>query len=260
MELYLIRHGQSKNNELDNASDGDTLRNPDPPLTKTGHLQARKVGGHLAKPKQPYDPSENEQFWGWDHYNHLGYGLTHIYASLLTRALQTAAEIGHATGLKPVLWHRIHEVGGITTYFPEMDARVPRPGLSRKEILTTYPGAVLDPETEGHLAELEAAHGPDTGWWNHAPQESPEQARMRARKWVASLKERHAATNHRVAVVSHCWFIVLVLAELCGIPDIESLWFSTNNCGITRVDLVPGSTRIVYQNRLDHLEHPIITT
>jgi broad specificity phosphatase PhoE len=69
--LYLIRHGQSENNQ---ARVEGRLGTYDPPLTKVGEMQAERVGERMA-----------------------AYGVDAIYASPLKRAYDTAAPIARRT-------------------------------------------------------------------------------------------------------------------------------------------------------------------
>lgn len=70
VKLLLIRHAQSQNNVIEDRPDYAQARQPDPPLTAHGHASARQFA-------QDAD---------------LG-GVTHLYTSLMLRAVQTAAPI-----------------------------------------------------------------------------------------------------------------------------------------------------------------------
>ena len=84
MELYLIRHGQSTNNE------GKRPRVADPPLTDIGVEQARWVGESL----------KDE-------------GITRLYSSPMLRTLQTAQIVSDIIDLPPHIFVGLHEWGGI---------------------------------------------------------------------------------------------------------------------------------------------------
>jgi|CXWL01.1.fsa_nt_gi broad specificity phosphatase PhoE len=74
VRLYLIRHGQSENNQARTEGRIGTF---DPPLTKIGEMQAERVGEKMA-----------------------AYGVDAIYASPLQRAYNTAAPIAQRTGIQ----------------------------------------------------------------------------------------------------------------------------------------------------------------
>ena len=84
MELYLIRHGQSTNNARWETLDGrSTVPVSDPTLTEKGVRQAELLAEFLAFPKE-----NEEDFWR-DPQNRHGFGLTHVYCSLMKRAIHT---------------------------------------------------------------------------------------------------------------------------------------------------------------------------
>lgn len=74
VRLYLIRHGQSENNQARVEGRTGTF---DPPLTRIGEMQAERVGERMA-----------------------AYGVDAIYASPLKRAYDTAAPIAKRTGME----------------------------------------------------------------------------------------------------------------------------------------------------------------
>ncbi|PJF27150.1 MAG: hypothetical protein CUN52_14920, partial [Phototrophicales bacterium] len=101
MEIYFIRHGQSTNNRLTEAT--WHTRSHDPELTEIGHKQAARVADYLCSAPNledivriPDDAPEREQ-----HYPHT---ITHLYCSPMYRALQTAQPIGAALNLNPTVW------------------------------------------------------------------------------------------------------------------------------------------------------------
>ncbi|HSJ87199.1 MAG TPA: phosphoglycerate mutase family protein, partial [Anaerolineales bacterium] len=82
MELYFIRHGQSVNNA--NWGKPKYVETPDAPLTEIGLEQAQSVANFLQKAQTIVDTK------AWNIQNRLGFGITHIYTSLMERAVQTA--------------------------------------------------------------------------------------------------------------------------------------------------------------------------
>ena len=101
MELYFIRHGQSQNNA--NWEDPAYKESPDPALTDIGMEQARYVAKFLKGAQTITNPQS------WNIQNRMGYGLTHIYTSLMDRAVNTAAPTARALGIPFSAWEEIHE-------------------------------------------------------------------------------------------------------------------------------------------------------
>ncbi len=120
MDLYLVRHAQSRNNAQPAA-----LRVEDPPLTDLGHLQARLLAARVAELR-----------------------LTRLITSPFRRALQTAEHLRQATGLTPEIWIDLHETGGCV-HGVEPASMVGRPGMSRAEILAEFPGCQIEPGIDG---------------------------------------------------------------------------------------------------------------
>ncbi|MFC4637291.1 histidine phosphatase family protein [Deinococcus hohokamensis] len=90
MKLLLIWHGQCGNNVIEHQADYAQARQPDPPLTALGRQQAQ----HLAQALS---------------------GVSHLYTSLMTRAVQTAAPLAQALGLPAHGLAEAYEYGGLTT-------------------------------------------------------------------------------------------------------------------------------------------------
>lgn len=57
----------------------------------------------------------------------------------------------------------------------------------------------------------------------------------------------------------HGGFYNYFLKTLLGIGPNADIWFVMNNAAITRIDFTEGETRLIYQNRLDHLPTGLIT-
>ncbi|MHB0959744.1 MAG: histidine phosphatase family protein [Pirellulaceae bacterium] len=120
MDLYLIRHAQSRNNAQPAA-----LRVEDPPLTDLGHVQARHLAARVAELQ-----------------------LTRLVTSPFRRALQTAEHIYQATGLVPEVCIDLHETGGCVQGI-DPATMVGRPGMSRAEILAEFPRCQIDTSIDG---------------------------------------------------------------------------------------------------------------
>src|SRR5215216_6755348 len=145
MELYFIRHGQSANNA--HWSNPGYLENPDPSLTEIGMQQACHVSEFLKEAQTVVDPKE------WNIQNRFGFGLTHIYTSLMERAVHTAAPTARALEIPMLAWKEIHEEGGIFSRHDKSNT-VGLPGQTRSFFMENFPTLVL-PEELG-----------ETGWWN----------------------------------------------------------------------------------------------
>jgi len=249
MQLYFIRHGQSENNaSWAKHQSPDAPRVPDPGLTDIGHQQAQHVGRFLAK-TETLTPELN----GQDRHNRSGFHLTHLYTSLMTRAVNTADYISQACDLPIVTWEAIHEWGGIFEKNPETDERIGLPGPNRSFFEEHFPRLQL-PDTLG-----------EAGWWNR-PYEPFELAPKRAKLVAAELMARHGGTDDRVAMVSHGGFGYALIKALIDFKSPNpvsgkamNVWFSMNNTSISRVDFGPDYLAIAYLNRLEHLPTELIT-
>jgi 2,3-bisphosphoglycerate-dependent phosphoglycerate mutase len=247
MQLYFIRHGQSINNL--NAGNSEYKENSDPFLTEIGIEQAEILAMYL-KEKQHIINGKD-----WNVQNQYGFGLTHIYTSLMERAVATAAPTARALETVPFnAWTEIHEEGGI--YAREKDDN--KKGLSGK------PRSFY----EKNFPELKLPDGYDeSGWWNR-PFESIEDRQPRADKVLAELIARHGdrkgQPEHRIAFVSHGGFFVRLISAMLKLPwrqgayDLKS-WFFINNCSISRFDIHKGEIMICYMNRIDHLPARLIS-
>ena len=247
MELYFIRHGQSINNA--NWDKPEYKEHPDPFLTKTGLEQAE----YLAKYFKEKQHIVNDKAWNIQ--NQYGFEFTHIYTSLMERAVATAAPTARALETVPfTAWTEIHEEGGI--YAREEEAN--HKGLSGR------PRSFIEqnfPESKLH------DHYDEAGWWNR-PFELEVKRRQRADKVLAELPARHGdregLPKERIAFVSHGGFFVRLISSMLKLPwrqaahDMKS-WFLLNNCSISRFDIRKGEVTICYLNRTDHLPARLIT-
>ena len=247
MQLYYIRHGQSINNA--NESSPEYMQHSDPFLTEVGIEQTEILAKYL-KEKQHIT---NDKVW--NEQNQYGFGLTHIYTSLMERAVATAAPIAHALETVPFsAWTEIHEEGGI--YAREKEDRFNGlPGKPRSFYEKNFP-------------ELKLPDGYDeSGWWNR-PFESDEERQLRADKVLVDLIARHGdregQPEQRIAFVSHGGFFVRLISAMLKLPwrqgaDGMKSWFFLNNCSISRFDIHKGEIMICYMNRTDHLPERLIS-
>lgn len=242
LKLYFIRHGQSTNNvAYEDESDIEYfgLRRPDPDLTDIGEEQARIVGEYLNKPFL-----EN----GFDPQNQNGFGLTHLYCSLMLRAVKTGTAISNQIGLPLVAWPDIHETGGIfdvETGGPE-PVFVGQPGPGRSYFQSNFPNLVIPDDL------------PDEGWWNREI-EPRERSLERGKKVAAELIDRHGGKDHRVGLVIHGGIFTRILTAFFNVQA-EHPWFLMNNCAISRMDVRDdGHIMLTYMNKVDHLPGHLIT-
>jgi broad specificity phosphatase PhoE len=242
MELYIIRHGQSTNNPLEDAS----LRVVDAPLTDLGKQQAELLAAYLAdgRNREPWvDPVTG--YYKPD--QQVTFGITHLYCSAMYRSLQTTAPISRALGIKPEVWIDIHESGGM--YLEQPDGIVGFAGKTRSEILSEFPDYVL-PDT---LTEA--------GWYDKKMgQEALPVAQGRALK-VASEMRRRADTAERIAIVSHGTFIDALIKALFSQLPTRQVFYLHYNTGITRIDFQGERDRLLvrHMNRIAHLPNDMIS-
>ncbi|MEJ2747563.1 MAG: histidine phosphatase family protein, partial [Anaerolineae bacterium] len=185
--------------------------------------------------------------------NRDGFGLTHLYCSLMERAILTGTYIAQATGLPLVGLVDIHEWGGIYHIDEANNERIGLPGPDRNYFTSRHPHLIL-PESLNH-----------EGWWNREP-ETQEERPLRARRFWQFLLKEHGGTDDRVAIVSHGGFTQTLLATLLNrdAPDITlglpaNVWFVANNVSISRFDFEADHFRIGYLNRVDFLPDELIT-
>jgi 2,3-bisphosphoglycerate-dependent phosphoglycerate mutase len=241
MQLYFLRHAQSANNALWAVTGSEKGRTHDPDITDLGRAQAERLAEHLARPAgdgapDPHDPQ-----------NRAGFGLTHIYCSLMLRSVATAAIVAARLGLPLHAWVDWHEEGGLYLADAATGERVGQAGHGRAFWLERYPVLVL-PETLG-----------EEGWWNRPFEEAADRP-ARGQRVLADLLERHGGTDDRVAVVSHGGFYNHFLAAVYGLPGALPVHHLVNNAAISRFAFPAGDRRyVVYQNHAGHLPAEMIT-
>jgi 2,3-bisphosphoglycerate-dependent phosphoglycerate mutase len=248
MQLYFIRHAQSENNA--HWGDENYQESHDPELTQLAQSQVSYLARFLG---------ENQYLDGkiaWNPQNRYGFGLTHIYTSLMVRAVRTAAPVAQAIGLPLVAWPEIHETGGIFSRQFD-DEMFGLPGKPRSYFHTHFPDLLLPEWLD------------ESGWWRSRPFERLELRQPRAQKVWNEILSRHADRNgqpeHRVALVSHGGFFMHFLTaalevDMKRIKEFDhEYWFLMNNCGITRLDINNGRVLVAYVNRTDFLPDDLIT-
>ena len=207
MDLFLIRHAESRNN----IRKSEEERVSDPELTENGRLQSNILAEFLQKSLHlsRTEFEENEK------------PLDQIYCSAMKRSLETVSPIGVAIGLKPMVWLDIHEVGGIYEFSSDLTKKIGRSGLNRKQIQYSYPEYVLPEEIN------------DEGWWNKDAEILSELSE-RLKRVIKTLKER-AEENVRIGLVAHGGFISSFLCTLFHLKPAEGTVFQSYNCSISQI-------------------------
>lgn len=239
MQFYFIRHAQSANNLLYDTTGASVGRSSDPELTPIGLRQVTYLAkflktGNADLAVRPFDKSGTS-----------GLGITHLYTSLMMRAVTTGALVAKELGLPLIAWEDIHETGGIYLDDETTGARVGQPGKNRIDFEARFPDLVLPP-TLGQ-----------TGWWNRPFEESA--ARLaRVERFLNELMARHGNSHDRVAVISHGGFYNLLLRAIFKIGRDDG-WFGLNNAALTRIDFYSDSVGVVYMNRVEFLPSELVT-
>lgn len=248
MQLYFIRHAQSENNALWTRTRSSKGRLADPGLTTTGWRQARLLAQFLAQNAASAATDD------WDPQNRCGFGLTHVYSSLMRRAAATGSEIAQALNLPLIGWADIHERGGIYLKDESSGEMVGLPGENRAFFAAYYP-RLQPPATLGN-----------DGWWQNRPYETPEAAVDRAQRVINQLLARHGGTADRVALISHGGFYHSFLSVLldsslraANLGHVSDIWVALHNTAISRFDFFKDNLLVTYMNRVDFLPATLIT-
>lgn len=250
MQLYIIRHGQSYNNALWARAQSENGRLPDPHLTEIGQQQAAHLARYIAETDSQIIPDSAP-----NPHNRYGYHLTHLYSSLMLRAVQTGHILAETLALPLQAWPIIHEWGGIFEHDPVSGEPVPQAGPNRAFFIERFPKLLLPDE----LGE--------EGWWGKRPYEAEEATLQRAKQFVHELLQRHGDSDDRVGMITHGGFTSMILSVIFGTQEINyslregetRTWLVNNNTAITRLDIENDRIILVYLNRLDHLPADLIT-
>ncbi|NQU62812.1 MAG: histidine phosphatase family protein [SAR324 cluster bacterium] len=253
MQLYLIRHAQSENNVIidDNLKDFqdsqglkiyECQRFADAPLSKRGCEQAEKLGeflanSYLSPPKETYQ----------NRFNFNNFDFTHLFISPMIRTMNTANPFVEKVDLMPMIWEALHEQGGVWNTDQTTGKRIGFPGVTPEYIGANFPEFIVQ-ETMN-----------PNGWWSR-PYEEPEDCYKRAGEVLDDLTEVHGKTDHRIAIVTHSYFINCMLYQLFNLSAVNREYiFVLNNASITRIDFINAKRILVYQNRTDFLPPDLIT-
>jgi 2,3-bisphosphoglycerate-dependent phosphoglycerate mutase len=243
VELYIIRHAQSTNNVsmIYNSSD----RVADPPLTELGFRQAEAVAHYLATAHDidrwvDQIPDGQESLKGFQ--------FTKLYCSPMLRTLQTCLPISRALNLQAELWVDLHEHGGLHLEYADERGVVGFPGLTRGAIQTEFAGFYLPNSIT------------EEGWYDPAQKAEDIGGCMGRAVRVANTLRAQAASNERIALVTHGTFTDTLLKALFNLLPNHSMRFSHYNTAITRLDFqADGLVKLRYLNRVAHLSPDMVS-
>lgn len=205
MRLLLIRHGQTRGNVLQH------LQGDDDPLTDLGRNQAQVTGRYLARHES----------------------ITHLYASPLARAFETASIIGNAIRHEPMV----------------------EPGLAELNIGIAA-GTPFQAWAEANPQHIDRARDPVSRMdflWEGG--ESGHAFRDRVFAAWDHIVNEHLGSDHVVAAVSHGGALGWIAARIQGLPTDTWPASSFRNLSISEIDIDRhGETTVVEWNRVTHLE------
>lgn len=228
LRLYLVRHGQSVNNAEPNFENHQF----DPPLVDMGIKQSEALAHHLTH------GSDNGAL-------NYGYAIQRIYTSPQLRALQTTAPIATALDIRPEIWVKIHERGGVVILHRRGVQH--HCGMTRSEIATQFPTFKIPYQIT------------EKGWWHgDGNLESNDDVAVRARVVTNDLLiQARTARDLGVLMVSHGTFLNALMQILLNDSENRYLHF---NAALSRID-IDRSTRatLKYLNRTHHLDQNWIT-
>ncbi len=224
MRFVLIRHGQSTNNALWAETGAEIGREVDTRLTALGEAQAAALASYAASPGLPW-------------------ALTHLYASPMVRAVQTAAPLANALDLPLTLSQDLFEVGGPYDRLDGTGEQVAHPG-SGSRVIAALSDRVQLPDW---LTE--------DGWWRGEVELERDVYVARADRLVGTLRDTHDPDDV-VGLVSHGWFGNVLLGRLLGIADMNGA-FELANTSISLLEDteegVPWDVTAIRINWLPHL-------
>jgi 2,3-bisphosphoglycerate-dependent phosphoglycerate mutase len=220
VDLLLIRHGQSTNNLLWERTGSSRGRSADAPLTTLGRQQATALAESLAR-------------------NDFGVRPTHLFTSLMTRAVQTAAPIAQALDLALMGRGDIFEFNGPIEIDERTGERTASPGAGRESLQRISSRLVLPDSAT------------DRGWWS-GPVEDEAGCALRARDVVRDLLTEFDGADATPALVSHATFGQCLTRHLLGIESMTG-WIRIDNTSVSYFTGVLGPSVAAWLNRTTHL-------
>ncbi|WP_316572397.1 histidine phosphatase family protein [Neobacillus sp. YIM B06451] len=194
MELLLIRHGKAETN-------GKIAGHKDFPLSSEGIEESIRLAKQL-----------------------LGFNITHLYSSPLSRALVTSTIIGDTLGINPIILEELKERNaGVFN------------GLSKEEAMKKYPN-------QWQQSWSNPLSAPPEG-------ESFQDVVKRIEKLISNLMEQ--TTDETIAFVSHSGCINIILLMLIGINKELFPLFKLDTASVTSISINKGKTPFInYINRI----------
>lgn len=223
MRFVLIRHGESTNNALWAATGDDVGREVDARLTALGEAQAAALATYATSTGLPW-------------------ALTHLYASPMARAVQTAAPLADVLDLPLTLSPDLFEVGGPYDVLEGTREQVAHPG-SGSGVIAALSDRVDLPDW---LTE--------DGWWQGEVEREREVYVARADRLIGALRETHQPDDV-VGLVSHGWFGNVVVGRLLGIEDMNGAFELANTSISLLADTEEGVPWDVTAIRINWLPH-----
>lgn len=172
---------------------------------------------------------------------------TRIFVSPFRRTLETIAPYLEQSGQQAEAWIDLHEQGGVMrgVDVPDFEGC---PGMTREEIRHEFPAVHLPAEID------------HTGWWKCRPYEPPTLAMERASRVAAALREEYAPSHERIVLVSHGFFMALLVSAFMGLTS-EGFERFTDiaNVSVTKFILTIPHTQLSLYNCVRHLPEEWIT-
>lgn len=229
MTLYLVRHGQSGENDSSSRSD-------DSELTDTGREQAKRTGAWFAG-LGISEPGGEPLRSGAGRRIMTPTGESSpalIYSSPAKRTLETAAQLAAACNAPMHVDPDLCEYGMLYN----------DPGFTGNEILSAYPHAQL-PEDFPR----------DRGWASDHRGEQKERFIRRTEATIERIRRLHPVGDKPVAIVTHAHFSGFLLGRMMSIP-VDALTknrIRLYNCGIACVEFSEKYKVLYYSNTTGHL-------
>lgn len=222
MRFVIIRHAQSTNNLLFEQTGASVGRDHDAPLTDLGHQQAALLADAVGAGVLPWQ-------------------ITHLYSSLMLRAVQTAAPLAERLALPHRCLSDAYEIGGPFVE-AEDGTRSPHPGAPAHQLHAASSRLVL-PES-----------ATDGGWFTGSYEDEYDVVAERARRVIEAIRASHGEDD-TVALVTHGAFFQHLFRALLQI-DTMSGWVLKHNTAISLfLDERWGERERVTAYRLDWMPH-----
>ena len=237
MLLFYVRHAQSSNNALYDATGSLEKRNEDAPLSEIGEKQLPYLAAFMKKEigKIQSDGQGGQR----------NVPVT-LYCSLMERAVATASSIAESCQLPLHGYRDLHEAGGVYLIDPATGEHTGMPGKGKSFLTKHFP-----------LLEYPADTRED-GWWNQPFEEEADRI-VRADRVFEDLLHTHNQPDEVVIFVSHGEFFNYLIKRVLSIPEAFPVWFELMNCAVTLFDFREDYIRIPFLNRHHFIPSELIT-